>query len=198
MIQEPANRNQLSEEPSRTLKEIEGETYFDGVSLEKIANEVGTPTYIYSAKSFNKQFRELEKAFKRVDSKIFYSVKANSNVNIISLFSQLNSGFDIVSGGELHRVIAAGAVPQATIFSGVGKSVSEIDLALKVGIDCFNIESAPELDRIIERSRVLGKKPDISVRINPDIDALTHPYISITEAPCAFQTRYFKKLRKPI
>ena len=178
MIEEPANRNQLSEEPGRTLQEVEGETFFDGVSLEKIANEVGTPTYIYSAKSFNNQFRELEKAFKRVDSKIFYSVKANSNVNIISLFNQLDSGFDIVSGGELHRVIAAGAAPQAIIFSGVGKSASEIDLALKVGIDCFNIESAPELDRIIERSRVLGKKPDISVRINPDIDALTHPYIS--------------------
>ena len=102
-------------------------------------------------------FEKLEKAFKGVDSKIFYSVKANSNVNIISLFNQLDSGFDIVSGGELHRVIAAGAAPQAIIFSGVGKSVSEIDLALKVGIDCFNIESAPELDRIIERSRVLGK-----------------------------------------
>ena len=112
MIEEPANRNQLSEEPSRTLQEVEGETFFDGVSLEKIANEVGTPTYIYSAKSFNKQFRELEKAFKRVDSKIFYSVKANSNVNIISLFNQLDSGFDIVSGGELHRVIAAGAAPR--------------------------------------------------------------------------------------
>ena len=178
MIEKPANRNKLSEEPSRTLQEIEGVTYFDGVSLEKIANEVGTPTYLYSAETLIKEYRELEKAFRGVDSKIFYSVKANSNVNIISLFNQLDSGFDIVSGGELHRVIAAGANPQGTIFSGVGKSVSEIDLALKVGIDCFNIESAPELDRIIERSRLLGKKPDISVRINPDIDALTHPYIS--------------------
>ena len=178
VIEEPANYKLLSEEPSRTLQQVEGDTYFDGVSLEKIANEIGTPTYLYSAKSLMEQYRELEAAFRRVDSKIFYSVKANSNVNIISLLKQLNSGFDIVSGGELHRVIAAGGDPRATIFSGVGKSVSEIDLALKVGIDCFNIESAPELDRIIERSRVLGKKPDISVRINPDIDALTHPYIS--------------------
>ena len=178
MIKEPENRNQLSEEPSRTLQEIEGVTYFEGMSLEKIANEIGTPTYLYSAESLIKQYRELEKAFRGVNSKIFYSVKANSNVNIISLFNQLNSGFDIVSGGELHRVIAAGADPRATIFSGVGKSVSEIDLALKVGIDCFNIESVPELDRIIERSKVLEKKPEISIRINPDIDPLTHPYIS--------------------
>ena len=178
MIKEPANRNQLSEEPSRTLQEIEGVTCFEGVSLEQIANEIGTPTYLYSAESLIKQYRELEKAFRRVNSKIFYSVKANSNVNIISLFNQLKSGFDIVSGGELHRVIAAGADPRATIFSGVGKSVSEIDLALKVGIDCFNIESVPELDRIIERSKVLEKKPEISIRINPDIDPLTHPYIS--------------------
>ena len=109
VIEEPANYKLLSEEPSRTLQEVEGDTYFDGVSLEKIANEIGTPTYLYSAKSLMKQYRELEAAFRRVDSKIFYSVKANSNVNIISLLKQLNS---VTTIARVHSRLMPTSVPK--------------------------------------------------------------------------------------
>ena len=119
-----------------------------------------------------------KKAVAIVNGTVFYSVKALSNINILRLLSENGAGFDIVSGGELGRVLAAGGDPSHVVFSGVGKSTEEIDFALKTGIECFNVESAGELARISERAKVLGKVAPIALRINPNVDARTHPYIS--------------------
>ena len=149
-----------------------------GIPVPEIVAKVGTPVYIYSAEHFRNQYKTLQDTLTSIDSEIFYSVKANSNLDVLALFKKLGAGFDIVSGGELQRTIAVGCDPKKVIFSGVGKLAEEIDLALKVGIGCFNVESGSELDRIIERAIILGKQAPISIRVNPNIDPRTHPYIS--------------------
>ena len=152
--------------------------YAGGIPVPEIVAKVGTPVYIYSADHFREQYKTLQNTLTSIDSEICYSVKANSNLGVLALFKKLGAGFDIVSGGELQRTITVGCNPKKVIFSGVGKLTEEIDLALKVGIGCFNVESGSELERIIERARILGKKAPISIRVNPNIDPKTHPYIS--------------------
>jgi diaminopimelate decarboxylase len=152
--------------------------YCEDVRVADIARKVGTPFYLYSQSTLERHFRVFDEAFGAVPHLICYSLKANSNLAILSLFRRLGSGFDIVSGGELLRVLHIGGDPQKTVFSGVGKTQDEIDLGLKRNILQFNIESAAELELIIARARALGKVARISVRINPDVDPRTHPYIA--------------------
>jgi diaminopimelate decarboxylase len=155
-----------------------GELYADGVPLRAIAERVGTPVYVYSRASFESRFRALAAAFAPRAAMLCYAVKANSNLGVLRVFAELGAGFDIVSGGELQRVVSAGGDPSHVVFSGVGKTVEEIDFALKLGIACFNVESTAELARIAERAELLRRVVPIAVRVNPDVDAGTHPYIS--------------------
>ncbi len=148
------------------------------VSLARIAEAVGTPTYVYSADGISAQYRLLEAAFADLSAEICYAVKANSNLAVLRLMKELGAGFDIVSGGELQRVVAAGAPPETVVFSGVGKSEAEINLALKLGIRCFNVESAAELQRIARQAQQLKRVAPVALRVNPDVDASTHPYIA--------------------
>ncbi|MCR9278325.1 MAG: diaminopimelate decarboxylase [Pseudomonadaceae bacterium] len=150
----------------------------DGVSLREIAERFGTPTYVYSANHFLSQLEKLTDGLAPVDAGVRYAVKANSNLAVLKLFAEAGTGFDIVSGGELERVRRAGGDTSRTVFSGVGKRVDEIDFALKVGIECFNVESSEELDRLSQRAAAFGQPAPISIRVNPDVDAATHPYIS--------------------
>lgn len=152
--------------------------HVDGVAVPDIAATVGTPAYVYSRSSFERQYRLLKASIDPFDGQICYAVKANSNLAVLKVFKELGAGFDIVSGGELQRVIAAGADASQVVFSGVGKSIADIDLALKLEIGCFNVESAAELSRIADRACLLGKTAAISIRVNPDVDPKTHPYIS--------------------
>ncbi|MCP2040959.1 diaminopimelate decarboxylase [Neisseria sp. HSC-16F19] len=142
-----------------------------------LAATYGTPLYVYRADALTQAFNTYRSAFG--EAALFcYAVKANGNLSILRHFARLGSGFDIVSGGELARVLAAGGAADKTIFSGVGKSEAEIEYALAAGILCFNVESLPELDRINQVAARLGKTASVSLRINPDVDAQTHPYIS--------------------
>ena len=168
----------MSCEPRHALTEEGGTVAVDQVPLRQIADQFGTPCYVYSAQTLRTQYRQLATALGPIDAKIHYSVKANSNLGILQLFKDLGAGFDIVSGGELSRVLAVGGDPKDVIFSGVGKSTAEIDLALKVGVGCFNVESHSELIRIQQRAEVAERVAPISIRVNPDVDAKTHPYIS--------------------
>ena len=152
--------------------------YCENIRFTDLANQFGTPLYVYSQQALNQAFTDYQTAFAALNPLICYAVKANSNLSIIRHFARLGCGFDIVSGGELARVLAAGGDASKTIFSGVGKSVVEIEYALQQGIKCFNVESLPELERINEVAARLGVRAPISLRINPDVDAQTHPYIS--------------------
>ena len=152
--------------------------HFDGVALPTLAQAYGTPLYVYSESALTDAFKAYEQAFAANQPLICYAVKANGNLSVLKHFAALGSGFDIVSGGELQRVLAAGGDAGKVIFSGVGKSRDEIKLALEVGVKCFNVESLPELDRINEVAAAMGQTAPISLRINPDVDAQTHPYIS--------------------
>jgi diaminopimelate decarboxylase len=155
-----------------------GVLHAEQVPLEDIARRFGTPCYVYSAAAIEAAYREFSIALEGRDSLICYSVKANSNLAVLALLARLGAGFDIVSGGELARVIAAGGTPAKTLFSGVGKSEAEIALALEKGVGCLNLESEAELDRVSRVARRLGRRAPIAFRVNPDIDAHTHPYIS--------------------
>ena len=148
------------------------------VSLVTIAETTGTPSFVYSKAKLLEQYQALKDALEGLNFKINYSVKANSNLSILSLLKDEGSGFDIVSAGELGRVLAIGGDPTSVVFSGVGKSTEEIDFALKNDIGCINVESSSELDRVIWRAKILGRKARVSIRVNPDVDADTHPYIS--------------------
>ena len=148
------------------------------VSLARIAEAVGTPTYVYSADAISAEYRRLEAAFADVGAEICYAVKANANLAVLSLLNELGAGFDIVSGGELQRVVTAGASPDSVVFSGVGKSEAEINLGLKLGIRCFNVESAAELHRLARQAERLQRIAPVALRVNPDVDARTHPYIA--------------------
>jgi diaminopimelate decarboxylase len=155
-----------------------GVAHVEGVSLQHIAQRCGTPTYVYSRAHLAAQYATLDAALKPLPHQICYAVKANSNLAVLRLFASLGAGFDIVSGGELERVLRAGGDPHKVIFSGVGKSGAEIDFALKLDIGSFNVESAAELERLERHAQRLARRARVSVRVNPDIDAGTHPYIS--------------------
>ncbi len=148
------------------------------VALPLVAERFGTPCYVYSRATLERHWRAFDDAFRGRSHLICFAVKANSNLGVLNLLARLGSGFDIVSVGELERVLAAGGEPGKVIFSGVGKRADEIRQALEVGIRCFNVESEPELERIDRIAGELGKIAPISVRVNPDVDARTHPYIS--------------------
>ncbi len=156
----------------------EGELYAEGVALRAIADEVGTPAYVYSRATIERHFRVFDDAWEGQDHLVCYAVKASSNLAILSLLAKLGAGFDIVSIGELERVLRAGGDPAKVVFSGVGKRRDEIRRALEVGILCLNVESRAELEMISEVATSMGKRAPISMRINPDVDAGTHPYIS--------------------
>ena len=160
------------------FERIDGELTLDGVSLAQVAQRFGTPCYVYSRASIEGVFHEFDSGLAGVDHLVCYAVKANSNLAVLDILARLGAGFDIVSGGELARVIAAGGRPERVIFSGVGKSPAEIGAGLQAGIKCFNVESEPELDRIDAIAGAMGHKAPVSLRINPDVDARTHPYIS--------------------
>ena len=150
----------------------------ENLSYTELAERYGTPLYVYSQAALDSAFAAYQTAFAGLDPLICYAVKANGNLAVIRRFAELGSGFDIVSGGELARVLAAGGSAAKTIFSGVGKSAAEIEFALKAGIKCFNVESLPELERINAVAGRLNLRAPVSLRINPDVDAQTHPYIS--------------------
>jgi diaminopimelate decarboxylase len=150
----------------------------DEVALDEVARRFGTPTYVYSQTSIEAAYAEYARALAGRDALVCYSVKANSNLAILALLARLGAGFDIVSGGELARVIAAGGDPRKTLFSGVGKTEAEIEFALGKGVGCINVESEPELARVAAVAGRLGVRAPVALRVNPDIDAKTHPYIS--------------------
>lgn len=150
----------------------------DGVALEDIAVRFGTPCYVYSRAALERAFADYQAALAQRPARICYAVKANSNLSILKLFAELGAGFDIVSGGELARVIAAGGDPGKVVFSGVGKTRAEMRDALEAGIYCFNVESASELTHLDAVAGAAGKRAPISLRVNPDVDAKTHPYIA--------------------
>ena len=155
-----------------------GELHAEAVPLADIAEQFGTPCYVYSRAALTAAYRALDAALAARDHLICYAVKANSNLAILNLLARLGSGFDIVSGGELERVLAAGGDPAQVVFSGVGKSEEEMRRALSVGILCFNIESESELLRLERIAGEMRRIAPISVRVNPDVDAGTHPYIA--------------------
>ncbi len=157
---------------------IDGELYADEVALSEIAAQVGTPCYVYNWQDVATSYRELERAVSTANVRIRYAVKANSNIAMLRRMAYLGAGFDIVSGGELERIIRAGGDPAATVFSGVGKTQQEISFALKVGIGCFNVESFPEMYRIADMAAHLGLRAPVAIRVNPDINVATHPYIA--------------------
>ncbi len=155
-----------------------GQLFAENVAVAEIARTHGTPCYVYSRATLERHWHAFNDAFGSQPHLVCYAVKANSNLAILNLFARLGSGFDIVSGGELERVLRAGGDPGKVVFSGLGKKVAEIRKALEVGIRCFNIESEAELDRINAVAGDMGKVAAISLRVNPDVDAQTHPYIS--------------------
>jgi diaminopimelate decarboxylase len=156
----------------------QGELCAEDVPLAKIAADYGTPCFVYSRAALAAAFTAFDAAFAGQDHLVCYAVKANSSLAILNLFARLGSGFDIVSGGELERVLAAGGDPRKVVFSGVGKTAAEIRRALEAGILCFNVESASELRRIDRIAGEVGRRAPVSLRVNPDVDAQTHPYIS--------------------
>ena len=155
-----------------------GELYCENVPVRRIAAKVGTPFYLYSAATLAHHFRVFEAAFDGFPHIVCFAVKANANLAILRLFARLGAGADIVSGGELHRALAAGVDPAKIVYSGVGKEPDEIRAALKAGILLFNLESSQELEEINRIAGRLKQKAPVALRINPDIDARTHPYIS--------------------
>lgn len=156
----------------------DNQLHAEQVPLADIAAQFGTPCYVYSRAALTDGYRQFSNALQGRDHLICYAVKANSNLAILNVFARLGAGFDIVSGGELQRVLAAGGDARKVVFSGVGKTVAEMRLALDAGILCFNVESAAELERINEVAGNMGKVAPVSLRVNPDVDAKTHPYIS--------------------
>ena len=161
-----------------TIEYKNNDSFIDGISLKKIAGDFGTPCFIYSHNDLVKNFSEIKNVFASEKRKVFYSVKANSNLSILKVLLELGAGFDIVSLGELERVIKIGAQPEKIIYSGVGKSEEEIIRSLEYGIHCFNVESFSELERINSIAAKLNKVAPVSIRINPNIDPGSHEFIS--------------------
>ena len=156
----------------------DGELHVEDVALASIAERFGTPCYVYSRAALEGAWRAFDAAFAGLPHLVCYAMKANSNLAILDLYARLGSGFDIVSGGELARVVAAGGDPAKVVFSGVGKSDAEMAQALTAGILCFNVESEGELDRLAAVAAQLGRRAPVSFRVNPDVDPKTHPYIA--------------------
>ena len=152
--------------------------YAENTSLNKIAEQFGTPCYVYSKQALTQSYQHFTKGFLGSDHLVCFAVKANPSLAILNLFAKLGAGFDIVSGGELARVLAAGGNPLKIVFSGVGKTAAEMHAALEANIFCFNVESASELNRLNTVAASMGKIAPVSLRVNPNVDAKTHPYIS--------------------
>lgn len=157
---------------------IDGVLHAEQCSLQQLAQQYGTPLYVYSKAQLTQHYLDMHQAFDFIDHQICFAVKSNSNLAVLNVLAQLGAGFDIVTGGELARVLAAGGDPTKIVFSGLGKSEADIAKALEVGIACFNVESYAELDRIELVAARMNCKAPISLRVNPDVDAKTHPYIS--------------------
>jgi diaminopimelate decarboxylase len=155
-----------------------GRLYAEGVDLQQLAARYGTPLYVYSRATLERHWHAFDQAFGNHPHLVCYAVKANSNLAVLALLARLGSGFDIVSGGELARVLKAGGDPARVVFSGVGKTATEMEQALAAGIRCFNVESIAELIRLNEVAGAHGCTAPVSLRVNPDVDARTHPYIS--------------------
>ena len=175
-----------------------GELFAENVAVEDIARRFGTPAYVYSRATLERHYRAYDDALAGRPHQVCYAVKANSNIAVLNVLARLGAGFDIVSAGELERVIRAGGDPAKTVFSGVGKQRWEMRRALEAGVRCFNVESDTELDRLNEVAGELGVRAPVSLRVNPDVDAGTHPYIStglkenkfgidIAEAPAVYE-----------
>ncbi len=157
---------------------VDGVLHAEGVSAVTLAERFGTPLFVYSRAALTEAYNAYAQACTGHRASVHVAVKANSNLAVLNVFARLGAGFDIVSGGELARVLAAGGQAKDVVFSGVGKSADEMRQALDAGVKCFNVESIPELDRLNAVARELGKKAPISLRVNPDVDPKTHPYIS--------------------
>ena len=156
----------------------DGELFAEGVALSALAQRFGTPTYVYSRAHIEEQYRAYADALAGMPHLVCFAVKANSNIGVLNVLARLGAGFDIVSSGELERVLAAGGEPSRIVFSGVGKSRDDMRRALEVGVHCFNVESVDELERLQLIAAETGHIAAISLRVNPDVDAGTHPYIS--------------------
>ncbi|UFH49261.1 diaminopimelate decarboxylase [Pseudomonas sp. KNUC1026] len=156
----------------------EGQLFAEGVALTDIAERFGTPTYVYSRAHIEGQYRAYTDALSGTEHLVCFAVKANSNLGVLNVLARLGAGFDIVSGGELERVLAAGGRADRVVFSGVGKTRADMRRALEVGVHCFNVESTNELERLQEVAAEMGVRAPVSLRVNPDVDAGTHPYIS--------------------
>jgi diaminopimelate decarboxylase len=161
-----------------TLHRLDGHLHLEGVALDTLAERFGTPLYVYSRQALESAYQAYAQAFADTPHLICYAVKANSSLAILNVFARLGAGFDIVSGGELARVVAAGGDPAKVVFSGVGKTADEMRAALTAGILCFNVESVSELHRLNRVAGELAKVAPVSFRVNPDVDPKTHPYIS--------------------
>jgi diaminopimelate decarboxylase len=161
-----------------SLAERDGALWLEGVPLADIAARYGTPCFVYSRAALEQAYRDFDGAFSGVDHLTCYALKANSNLAVVDVFARLGSGFDVVSGGELARVVAAGGDPAKVVFSGVGKSNEELRRGLELGIRCFNVESASELERLDGIAAGMARRAPVSLRINPDVDPKTHPYIA--------------------
>jgi diaminopimelate decarboxylase len=155
-----------------------GELFAENVALADLAQQFGTPTYVYSRAHIESQYRAYADALEGTPSLVCFAVKANSNLGVLNVLARLGAGFDIVSGGELERVLAAGGRADRVVFSGVGKTREDMRRALEVGVHCFNVESTDELERLQVVAAEMGKRAPVSLRVNPDVDAGTHPYIS--------------------
>ena len=156
----------------------DGQLFAEGVALPALAQRFGTPTYVYSRAHIEAQYHAYADALKGMPHLVCFAVKANSNLGVLNVLARLGAGFDIVSIGELERVLAAGGQPDRIVFSGVGKSRDDMRRALEVGVHCFNVESTEELERLQQVAAELGVMAPVSLRVNPDVDAGTHPYIS--------------------
>lgn len=155
-----------------------GRLQAEAVDLATLAENHGTPAYVYSRATLERHYRVFDEALAELPHLVCYAVKANSNIAVLNLLARLGSGFDLVSGGELARVLAAGGDPQKIVFSGVGKTAAEMRAALEANIRCFNVESVAELERLNSVAKDMGRRAPVSIRVNPDVDAGTHPYIS--------------------
>ena len=181
------------------FSEKNGQWFAEGISLRKLTQDFGTPLYVYSKEAICSAYRAYDSACIRPDgtrrARIHYAMKANSNLAVLDELKQLGAGFDLVSGGELARALHIGADPKSLVFAGVGKSSAEIENALRVGVKCINVESIPELQRINAIAKTMNLRAPISLRVNPDVDANTHPYISTGLKDNKFGIAYYEVLK---
>ncbi|PNK60404.1 diaminopimelate decarboxylase [Psychrobacter sp. FDAARGOS_221] len=176
--------NGLRIQPEAFVKQLPSLSYQQGaltiesVSVDTLVKQYGTPLYVYSKQAILEAYHAYSDSFAAIDHQVCYAVKANSNLAVLKVLAEAGAGFDLVSAGELARVLAVGADPSKVVFSGVGKTVAELKAGLQAGIGCFNVESLSELDTLNAVAAELGVQAPISIRVNPDVDAKTHPYIS--------------------